>query len=141
MSDLSEVTEFFEILGLPTNKVPTVDGVRRQFRKEALARHPDKLGIDLTKEAREASKKRMQELNEACARVLEFLADLPSYEDTASNQEQEELLKMFRDKSNISYNRSSVTIKLNKELGEEFISSLEKAVGNRQTLARDRVVD
>ena len=82
----------------------------------------------------------MQELNEALARVLEFLAELPDYRETTSDPYEESILKFFKMKNEVTFNKSSITIVLDKDYGEDFIKAVEQAVGPRRELDQGHVV-
>lgn len=129
MADVNSIASYLKVLGLSTTKLPTVEKVRSAFRKQALERHPDKIGVGSTAA--------FQELNEACARVIDFLAQRPSFEESTSNQDDINLLNMFKSADDIKFNLASVTIIIDDEWGEEFISAVESAVGPRHDLPKD----
>ena len=89
--NISSISSYLKILGLQTTRIPSISSVKKRFREKALACHPDKVG--------DGSTAAFQELSDACVKVLEFLAELPSYNETAANLEEEMLLQLFRSKN------------------------------------------
>ena len=128
MGDIDSISFYLKVLGLPQTKIPSIEKVRAAFRQRALERHPDKAGPGSTQA--------FQDLNEACAKVLEFLSDLPNTEESVPGQDEYELalLKMFKNRNDVKYNANSITITLDSEWGEDLVVALEQAVGPRRPL-------
>ena len=119
---LQDLEEYLEVLGLPSNRVPSLLNYKKAYRK-LLVNHPDKGGETLT----------FQKQTEAARNVFEYMTEHPEEVPGTEKHEEKEHLKMFEAKNNIKYNKESVVFDIKKDETQAWIETMENVLKTRGT--------
>ena len=129
--DLDGLKPYLEVLDLPTSTIPTLEATRKAFRAK-LKLHPDKQG--------ESFNKIFQTITQAFRIIDLFVADNIDHGTAAENKEDDiELLAMLEKKNRLAFNKTSVTLPIEKESGEAWMTVLEKKIDATREALADKV--
>ena len=129
MSDrkLETIVKFLSVLGLETDRVPTVSEYRQAY-KSLFSNHPDKAGAEATA--------KFQEITEAASKVLEFLS---------ANRDLQPLIVDVKDtlgrlvkSNNLIYNTDCVTFDLTVDTAKGWKEQFERLLGSPKPLPKTK---
>ena len=120
---LKPIVKFLPILGLETDRVPTMAEFRTTY-KELFAQHPDKAGEEATA--------KFQEITEAASKVFEFLTENPALQPKTVDKK--DILGDLVKSNNFVYNTSNVCFDLTTETAEAWQKEFERMLGDPKPL-------
>ena len=123
---LKEIEVFLTKLDLKTDRIPTLNEFKTNFRKK-LNLHPDKAG--------EESSDAFKEITEAARLVFKFLTDNPELQTRKETDESSKVIKCFEKTNEVVYNHQSITFNLEDDLVDAWIAALTSRYGPSTPLA------
>ena len=117
--DLSAIEKYLVILGLPSDKQPTLAEYKQAYR-EKLKLHPDKQH-DSKDKARDHDK--FCEILEAAKEVFKFITENQHPDE---KDQDKDLLRNFEQTNGVKYNKGNITFHIEPGSGQLWINSLAK---------------
>ena len=118
MSNISEIKEYLETLGLNTTRMPTIKEYKKAYR-ELMKLHPD-LGGDTN---------RFQEITQAAREVFEFITKHQGEQTRHDSGSDADLLKAFEASNKVDYNNGNIVFGIDPKETSLWVKCLTKRLG------------
>ena len=120
MELLKRVKQDLLALGLPIDKVPLMEEVRKVYKANCPL-HPDKV--------KTGDAEKFKVITEAVRHVMDFLSENPELQSEAEVEDFGDVLKGFVKSNDVAYNTSSIVFNIVDNIREAWVKSLEKRLG------------
>ena len=124
MELLKRVKQDLLALGLPIDKVPLMEEVRKVYKANCPL-HPDKV--------KTGDAEKFKVITEAVRHVMDFLSENPELQSEAEVEDFGDVLKGFVKSNDVAYNTSSIVFTIVDNTREAWVKSLEKRLGTPET--------